>query len=408
MALERLPAYVRAKPLAGGKKAYYWELPHWAKPPALKHGKTCPLQSTPLGLDLATAIQKGDNLNEALAEWRKGEGGKSLVRGTVAWLFGWYRKQDRFLKNAAKTRSDYGKLMEMLIDFETKAGRPPLGKQSAARVDASVADKLYQKLRTKGDRQASYAMQVCRLVWSWAVRHHRVTGVKENPFLGMGLVSAAKKGNRATARSEYDAYRAKARELGFQSMATAAALGFEGCQRTWDVFGYEDPDGEKHRGFRWADYQAETISLVQSKTGRQITLPLSIAGDRGERIPLYPHLEEELARSAQVRRDGGELIVVEERSGKPYRERRMSSVHRAICEAAGLPKDMTFTGFRHGGITEVGSVTADVRPISGHATLDVTRIYNKVTADKAREIGALRRAHVQLIAEADETGHFDA
>ncbi len=59
----------------------------------------------------------------------------------------------------------------------------------------------------------------------------------------------------------------------------------------------------------------------------------------------------------------------------------MSSVHRQICVEAGLPKAMTFTGFRHGGITEVGSVTADVRSISGHKTLDVTRIYNQTNQD---------------------------
>ena len=60
---------------------------------------------------------------------------------------------------------------------------------------------------------------------------------------------------------------------------------------------------------------------------------------------------------------------------------------------------MTFTGFRHGGITEVGSVSADVRRISGHATLDVMRIYNKATADKAREIAAARRAHIVELGE---------
>jgi hypothetical protein len=66
---------------------------------------------------------------------------------------------------------------------------------------------------------------------------------------------------------------------------------------------------------------------------------------------------------------------VEERSGKKYKERRVPSMHRAICVAAGLPKDMTLTGFYHGEITEVASDSVDVRLISGPATLGVTRIY---------------------------------
>ena len=414
MASARLPAYTRAKPLASGVTAYFWELPPWARPTrdatsctlksAVRHGRACALVSTALGTDLAAAVAKADNLNEALKEWRTGQGGAGIVRGSVDWLFAWYRDQERFKKNTAKTRRDYKALMDMLAAFETKAGAPALGKRMASKVDATVADKLYRKLRERGERQATYAMQVCRLVWTWAARHHRVTGVKENPFAGMGLKSVAKAGNRATTRPEYNRYRAAARELGFQSMATAAALAFECCQRVWDVFGFEDPEGVEHRGIEWAGYEAgKQIALAQSKTGNAVILPLSIVAPGEDGTPgsigLYPELEEELARSRAVRPEAAGIIVAEERSGAKYKERRMSAVHRKICEAAGLPKQMTFTGFRHGGITEVGSVTADVRPISGHATLDVTRIYNKVTADKARQIAVERRARIAELSE---------
>lgn len=406
----RLPAYVRATKRAGGEIAYYWELPPWARPTRGEDGKlTSPvrdgrrhaLTNTALGTDLAAAIAKAEALNEALTQWRTGEGGANLVKGTVEWLFAWYRDQERFKKNAAKTRSDYRKLMDMLAAFETKAGAPPLGKRMANKVDAGVADKLYRKLRERGERQATYTMQVCRLVWTWAARHHRITGVKENPFAGMGLKSTAAKGNRATTRAEYDLYRATAREMGFQSMATAAALSFECCQRVWDAFGFEDAEGEERRGIEWAGYEpGKQIALVQSKTGNAVVLPLTIEV-AGESVRLYPDLEDELARTPRT----ADVIVVEERSGQKYKERRVSSVHRAICEKAGLPKAMTFTGFRHGGITEVGSVSADVRPISGHATLDVTRIYNKATADKAREIAVARRAHITALgADLSESG----
>ncbi|MCC2978827.1 hypothetical protein [Sphingomonas sp. IC4-52] len=406
----RLPAYVRATKRASGEVAYYWELPPWARPArdedgklvaAARDGRRHTLVNTALGTDLAAAITKAEALNEALTQWRTGEGGANLVKGTVGWLFAWYRDQERFKKNVAKTRNDYRKLMDMLAAFETKAGSPPLGQRMANKVDAGVADKLYRKLRERGERQATYAMQVCRLVWTWAARHHRATGVKENPFAGMGLKSTAAKGNRATTRAEYDLYRATAREMGFQSMATAAALSFECCQRVWDAFGFEDAEGEERRGIEWAGYEpGKQIALVQSKTGNAVVLPLTIEV-AGESIRLYPDLEDELARTPRT----ADVIVVEERSGKKYKERRVSSVHRAICEKAGLPKTMTFTGFRHGGITEVGSVSADVRPISGHATLDVTRIYNKATADKAREIAVARRAHVTALgADLSESG----
>lgn len=420
---ERLPAYVRPAKLAGGKTGYYWELPHWARPkkdpetgklvPVMRHGQPCPVVPTALGTDLAQAIANGNNLNEAFRDWRKGTMGRVLVKGTVAWLFAWYREQPRFRKNKPKTKKDYHRLMDAICAFEPKKGAPELGKRAANKVDATVADRMYEKWQERGAREASYAMQVCRLVWAWAVRHKRTTGVTENPFLGMGLKSTAVKGNRATSRAEYDLYRATAREMGFQSMAAAAALCFECCQRVSDVFGYEalKGDGEQEgpeRHILWSGYDpGEHITLVQSKTGNPVMLPLfveeQVEGGAVERVSLYPELEEELAAWRAIAPTVDGRIIVEERNGKPYAERRMSTVHRAICEQAGLPKDMTFTGFRHGGITEIGDAGIDdTRAVSGHKTLEVTRIYNKANAEKARRIAAARRAHIAQLGALDE------
>ncbi len=251
-------------------------------------------------------------------------------------------------------------------------------------------------------------MQVCRLVWRWAARHHKATGVTENPFMGMGLSSTAAKGNRATTRAEYTLYRETARGLGFQSMATAAALCFECCQRVSDAFGYVDPDQPDRAAIVWEGYRAgEEVTLIQAKTGNPVTLPLFIetVGDDGaaERVPLYPELEEELARSRPVANARGPIIL-EERNGKRYAERRMSTIHRRICDEAKLPKEMTFTGFRHGGITEIGDAGEDdVRAVSGHKTLAVTKIYNKANAEKARKIAVARRAHIEALGALNDT-----
>jgi hypothetical protein len=420
MALDRAPRYVRPAKLAGGKKGYYWELPSWARPKAdkktgkivraVRHGRELLLQSEPLGSNQASAYTKAESLNAALDAWRKGEGegAAKVIPGTVDWLFAWYRQQDRFTSKKHKTRSDYAKLMNMLGALPTKNG-PKLGRRKATAVDATVADKLYERLRTeKGERQASYAMQVCRLVWTWAVRHTETTGIIKNPFAGMGLKSVAEKGNRETGRAEYDLYRETARALGYQSMATAAALAFEGCQRSWDVFGFEDPEGVERRGIEIAGYiPGEVLTLIQSKTRNPVILPLFIEmpaeGGGVERVELYPELEEELSRTLATLRDGQEVFVVEERTGRKYKERRMSTVHREICVAAGLPKEMTFTGFRHGGITEIGDAGEnDPRAVSGHKTLAVTRIYNKANAEKARRIAAARREHIARLGALDE------
>jgi hypothetical protein len=158
----------------------------------------------------------------------------------------------------------------------------------------------------------------------------------------------------------------------------------------------------------WEVYQPGVeITLIQAKTGNLVTLPLfeEIPAAEGgvERVLLYPELKEELARSRAATKSATGPIVVEERSGNRYVERRMWNVHRRICDAAGLPKDMTFTGFRHGGITEIGDAGEDdVWPVSHHKMLVVTRIYNKANAEKARRIAGARRRHIAAIGALDE------
>lgn len=191
-------------------------------------------------------------------------------------------------------------------------------------------------------------------------------------------------------------------------MATTAALCSEGCQRVSDAFGYVDPDAPNRATIVWEGYQPSVeITLIQAKTGNLVTLPLFEeipAEEVGvERVLLYPELEEELARSRAATKFATGPIVVDERSGKRYVERRMSNVHRKICEAAGLPTDMTFIGLRCGGITKLGDAGEDdVRPVSGHKTLAVTRIYNKANAEKARRIAGARRQHITAIGALDE------
>jgi len=393
---------VQPHKLARERIGYFWVRPRWAAPPAVRHGKTCPVTSSPLGTNLAVAIERANALNEAFKQWREGEGAK-LTPGTVQWLFDWYRQLEKFTELRHNTRAGYRIAMDAVEAMAMKAGT--FGQRRAAAVDATVADTLYRKAREKhGERQGAYMMQVCRLVWNQASRHHKATGIKanENPFSGMGIKSSSGtgRGNRAATRAEYDAYRAATHALGRPSMAVAAAICFEVCQRVYDAFGYEDPDRRIERGIRWGDYvPGVSIGLVQSKTGNVVTIPLA-DGTGADRVELYPELEAELARL--TRGADSNLIVRDERTGDRYTKDYVTKLHRRIAKAARLDPAIKFTSFRHGGITEIGdSGTDDVRAVSGHSTLDVTRIYNKANEEKAVRIATRRRDHIKLLASTD-------
>jgi len=382
---------------ADGTEGYFWERPSWARPPAERWSKRCPVESQALGTDLATAIAKADLLNTFLDEWRAGVDTRP-AEGTIKALFGWYRSRDRFRELGALSKADYHKYMPILEAFQLKTTL--LGARQAGDITSDHADAIYRALiKQRGKRAAAYCMQICRRVWNEAIRAKKLKGA--NPFSKMGIKMVAQHGNRATSREEYDLFRAKARDMGIHSMAVAAAIAFELVRRTTDVFGFIREEGDEARGFFWEDYlPGESFAMRQGKTGIRQVIPLRgdpEAGDtnamiRDEGRLLYPSLEEELSRQGR----GEGQIVINEASGERYTADEMARVFRKIRVAAGLPDGMSFTGFRHGGATELGDVgIEDIRPISGHRTLGQTTVYNKVTEKKARRIGERRRAGVE-------------
>ena len=194
---------MRAKKTKAGS-AFYWEPPHWARNGAVRNGRVCPAVATALGSEMADAIKRAEVLNEALDAWRQAHEPTGPATGTVRWLFDWCQETNKFKRLSPKTKSDYRKLMRAIADLPMARGT--LGQRSAAKLDAEAADKLYERFQEKGERQATYAMQVCRLVWNWARRYPAISSLsrENNPFSGMALNHRVAEGNRAATREEYN------------------------------------------------------------------------------------------------------------------------------------------------------------------------------------------------------------
>ncbi|MGI4947579.1 MAG: hypothetical protein ACRYHC_02635 [Janthinobacterium lividum] len=399
MAKVILPRYMRPKRLRSGQTGYFWEQPYWSRPPAERWGHKCPVASEALGTDLAAAIGKAEMLNAHLDEWRQGVEAKP-AEGTVKALFAWYRAHDRFRELGHRTQIGYRANMARVEAFPLKTSL--FGARRAAEIEAPHADAMYRALVAKhGKRTGGYCMQVCRRVWNEAIRTKKVKG--PNPFAKMGIKLVAAKGNRPTTRAEYDAFRQAARDMGMQSMATAAAISFELLRRVTDVFGFEFPgEDSAERGFFWEDYApGDRFAMRQGKTGDRQVIPLRGEIDADSDDPdtrtrgalLYPELEAELARLGR----GQGHIVVREVDGFRYDEGQAKRAFARVKKKAGLPAEMTFTGFRHGGATELGDAGVyDIRSVSGHRTLHQTITYNKATEAKARSAGTDRQ---RLVAE---------
>ena len=97
-----------------------------------------------------------------------------------------------------------------------------------------------------------------------------------NPFAKMGLQSSDRETPTATF-AELQAFRAKASELGFPSLATAALLAWEWLQREEDIFGTFDVTHYRPKE------RPHTVRVLHEKTQRG---ELGAAIRRGRRAAL--------------------------------------------------------------------------------------------------------------------------
>jgi hypothetical protein len=122
-----LPRYVIAKALASGATGFYFTVPTRYR----KMG--CTIPNEPLGSEYSVACGVDGKGGRAAAlsglfdEWWKiknGESVESIARyGTVDWLFREYKASERYKKRvSARTRPDYERLMQIIIDLPTKRG----------------------------------------------------------------------------------------------------------------------------------------------------------------------------------------------------------------------------------------------------------------------------------------------
>jgi hypothetical protein len=272
-------------------------------------------------------------------------------------------------------------------------------------ITPAVADALYEKLcvvRETGsdgvvierERRATalMAMKICRRAWFVAARNHPDKVPYVNPFARMGLESSQRETPAATF-DELRQFRAKAKEMGYPSLATAALIGWEWSQRVKDIFAT----------FKVEHYRPKehpnAVRVVHSKTNEEAWIPL--LDNTG--APLFPELMAELD-AIKRERIGGLMIVRDWGNRVPWPTWRspdnpeltfMIAKVRKIMLAAGLRSELTFTSFRHGGLTEMGDADlndAQIRAQSRHRSAKILQRYVHRTVKQIADGAKKRRA----------------
>jgi hypothetical protein len=189
-------------------------------------------------------------------------------------------------------------------------------------------------------------MKTARGAWNTISRAHPHTFPPKNPFEKMGLQSKSRETPHANF-AELAAFRAKAFELGYPSLATGVLIGWEWLQRKAHIF--IRFMAEHYR----PDSRPNHVYVINYKTSTGSWEPL-----KGK--PLYPALMAELDAMKALRPTGG-LMLRRDGSALPWAGKgemltQVERISKKIIIAAGLRPELTFTSFgRHGGTTEAST-----------------------------------------------------
>ncbi|MET4490675.1 hypothetical protein [Bradyrhizobium sp. LA7.1] len=396
-----LPDYTLRKPLAGGW-GYYFNVPTWAR----KAG--CEIANEPLGRDYDAAVRRVEEiLLPAFRSWRTGGATDAKVSlpskaGTLDWMFAEYRSDRKYTRLSAKQRRNHEVGFKHVGDYVLKDGRR-LGSVAVNAVNTAVVDAVYEKLLVVSEKDAdgnmvererrtsiNHAMKSCRRAWNVTARRHPGKLPVVNPFASMSLKSSGRETPTATFE-ELVSFRAKAAELGLHSLATAALIAWEWLQRETDIFATFMIEHYRPKD------RPNMVRVIDEKTEAESWVPLFDE----DGAPLHPELMAELDAIKRERIAG--LVLRRDwgtRGSWPTWPKpdmpdftHMSRKTKEVIRAAGLRDELSFTSFRHGGLTESGDAELTDREIlaqSRHTTVKVLTKYVKRTA-RQRATGTKKR-----------------
>jgi len=205
----------------------------------------------------------------------------------------------------------------------------------------------------------------------------------------------------APTAAEIVAARKAAHEIGHPPAALAYALQFDGTMRQWDVTGKWVPLGDKKPsliidgtskwvGPMWSQID-ENLILRYTPAKTEFTSAAEVVLD----LRMLPMVMEEMAKAPEEARRGP--LIVNPRTGLPYRNWYFGQVWRKVRKLAGIRKEVWNRDTRAGGVTEGREADAqmdDLAKQAGHANKRTTaRVYDRDRLEAARRVATARKTH---------------
>jgi integrase len=393
---KKLPRHVIPKRLAGGRVAFYYNVP--TKYRAMK----CPISNEPLGSDHAKMVELSETLNGLFDEWDRHRKGLPVTSasmpkyGSVDWLFREYKISKAYLdKVAVRSRRDYEWAMAEICNTVTKKG-DRIGDRSVKSITPRAADKLYDKFIStpNGERLRTGEKMVglCRKAWRVVRRLFPDEFPQDvpNPWEGVTMKGRVKATKPAVTREQVYAFAQGCIEHGEVEAAAVSVICFEWLQRPENVIAGH---------IKWSGYRnpKPTIRIEHHKTGAIIDHPLEEVLPNGATVRFYDQAEAVLAH---LPRRGIPMVLraIEDGKSKPFAFSSMQHIVQRMRKKIGLPSHFTFDACRHGGMTELEEAElteGQGRALSAHRTQQAYAGYAKRT--EVRILAATRKRHAHRL-----------
>ena len=288
-----------------------------------------------------------------LEAYRKAEEITPRDVGTVGSLIRGYLSGYEFNRRADSTKAEYKR---MLARCEDAFGDMPIVALGAARVRRDFLD-WRDDIARKSPREADHRLTVLARVFSWAMDRGEI---ERNPLDKFPRVYGSDRSQMIWTEHDVKRFMAKAP----LEMQQALMLALHTGQRQGDL-----------RALTWNAYDGQTITLRQSKRGRQVVIPCTKAlRDMLDGMPR-----------------GDAVTVLTTATGRPWQKRHFARTWEKASTAAGI-EGLHFHDLRGTAVTMLslaGCEPQEIATITGHS---LRRAHDIIEAYLARTRGLAEAA----------------
>jgi hypothetical protein len=261
-----------------------------------------------------------------------------------------------------------------------------VGDRLIPRLKGSDFVRWFAEWKKEGHRRATGAIKMLRQILTYGAGE-RLQGCAEARAILSGMrFEQPKPRTMAMSYDQCLAIVKAAAKLKCPSLGFVEALKFETAIRRIDIIGEWVPS-EDGGPFRWqgltvgAISKDKILSLTTGKTGAELSRDLTTLS-----------LVQEALKHYTIPEIGP--VVIDENTGKGYRENHYAKKFQKVRKEAGLPKELWSMDARAGAITETVKATGSLtkaQTLATHSSVKMTRRYARGSGlEESREIAEAR------------------